>query len=219
MNTLSTVVVIPYWIAHTLRRRNLPYTTLFNFPEMVKYFSHQDLALLRAANLEGNLGTLNVTQTTQEQRNEEASCVVDIMQEPAIGWNANEWYQSDDQARDEGLSNALSSVMNLAFSDHTQQMLMDRLYSEDGVEAKFDEPHAFVDLGRKHIGLVIHPGYFIATTDSPTDRELLFLRQYELTRAILLALYVQAPGFHLVASSPVFLRYLGLLSKKRMILA
>jgi hypothetical protein len=219
MNTLSTVVVIPYWIAHTLRRRNLPYTTLFNFPEMVKYFSHQDLALLRAANLEGNLGTLNVTQTTQEQRNEEANCVVDIMQEPAIGWNANEWYQSDDQSRDEGLSNALSSVMNLALSDHTQQMLMDRLYSEDGVDAKFDEPHAFVDLGRKHIGLVIHPGYFIATTDSPTDRELLFLRQYELTRAILLALYVQAPGFHLVASSPVFLRYLGLLSKKRMILA
>jgi hypothetical protein len=211
MNTLSTVVIIPYWIAHTLRRRNLPYTTLFNFPEMV--------ALLKAANLEANLKTLNVTQRSTEQQRDDSTAVIDVYQEGTIGWTGNEWYQTDGQTRDEGLDRALNSVMDLAFSDQTSQMLIDRLYSEEGVDAKFDEPYAFVDLGRKHIGVVIHPGYFIATTDSPTDHELLFLRQYELTRAILLALYVQAPGFHLVASSPVFLRYLGLLSKKRMILA
>jgi hypothetical protein len=219
MNTLSTVVFIPYWIAHTLRRRNLPYTTIFNFPEMAKYFSHQDLALLRAANLEGNLKMLNVTQVSPEQRQDDDRAIG--VDEPVgtIGWNANEWYQSDSQTQNPELDIALNSVMALTYTEQTRQMLIDRLYSEDGVEAQFDEPFAFVDLGRTHIGVVIHPGYFIATTDSPTDRELLFIRQYELTRAILLALYVQAPGFHLVASSPVFLRYLGLLSKKRMILA
>ena len=219
MNTLSTVVFIPYWIAHTLRRRNLPYSTIFNFQEMATYFSHQDLALLRAANLEANLKVLNVTQLSPEQRQAEDAAIVDVYEQGTIGWFGHEWYQTDDQVNDEALRRALNSVMDLTFSEETRKMLTDRLYSEDGVEVQFDEPYAFVDLGRKHIGVVIHPGYFIATTDSPTDRELLFIRQYELTRAILLALYVQAPGFHLVASSPVFLRYLGLLSKKRMILA
>lgn len=220
MNTLSTVVFIPYWIAHTLRRRNLPYTTLLNFAEMSKYFSHRDLALLLAANQERNLEFLYLTQKSPAQLKDDANCAIGL-DDGIIGWRGSDWYGVElDEVGDEGpIRLAMHSVDNLLYSEHTKQMLFERLYSEEGADARFDTPYQMVDLGRKHIGVVIHPGYFIETTDSAVDRELQFLRQYDLVRAILLALYVQAPGFHLVASSPVFLRYLGLLSKKRMILA
>jgi hypothetical protein len=220
-NTLSTVVIIPYWIAHTLRRRNLPYTTILNFAEMAKHFSHQDLAILRAANMEKNLEFLALTQKSPAQLNDEENCCIGLDEGGTIGCGFSEWYDEIgmSEAEKEGFANTINSVSNLTYSDNTRQMLFERLYSEEGADAMFDTPYQMVDLGRKHIGVVIHPGYFMETMDSAVDRELQFLRQYDLVRAILLALYVQAPGFHLVASSPVFLRYLGLLSKKRMILA
>jgi hypothetical protein len=222
MNTLSTVVFIPYWIAHTLRRRNMPYSTILNFKEMVKYFSHQDLAMLMAANREENLNFLYLTQKSPAQLKDEQNCCIGLDDNHSIGWYPVEWntaFSNDANLENDTEQQAYHSVTNLAYSDQTKQMLFERLYSEEGADARFDEPYQMVDLGRKHIGVVIHPGYFIETTDSAVDRELQFLRQYDLVRAILLALYVQAPGFHLVASSPVFLRYLSLLSKKRSILA
>jgi hypothetical protein len=216
MTTLSTVVFIPYWIAHTLRRRNLPYTAVMNFADMAKVFSPQDLALLLAMNRDENLRILNLTQEAAQSNEGNA---IGLEPSSVIGWNGYEWFDALAQSDDQALQSVHNTVQTLAFSEQTRQVLQERLYSEEGAEAHFDTSHAFIDLGRQHIGVVIHPGYFIEATTSSIDRELLFLRQYELTREILLALYVQAPGFHLVASSPVFLRYLGLLSKKRMMLA
>lgn len=222
MNTLSTVVFIPYWIAHTLRRRNLPYDTILNFSKMAEFFSHQDLAILLAANQERNLEFLALTQKSPALLKAQENAVITMTDpEGVIGWGGREWYgvEMDEMGEDHPGRLARNSVDALASSDHTTQILFERLYTEEGADSKFDTPYQIVDLGRQHVGVVIHPGYFIETTDSAVDRELQFLRQYDLVRAILLALYVQAPGFHLVASSPVFLRYLSLLSKKRMMLA
>ncbi len=102
------------------------------------------------------------------------------------------------------LNNTIHPLMNLEMSFAE---LQGRLFSVDSLSTQYDTPFNIYDLAPRFTGVVIYPGFFTGEDGSAQH-------EFALLRALVKALYVSAP-FHDVAQTSVFLRYLGLLSKKR----
>lgn len=100
-----------------------------------------------------------------------------------------------------------NTLLPFAELESTKIDLVDRLFSPDARSNKYEKPFIIYDLASDHIGVVIYPGFF-------TGEDGTVLHQFTLLEEVIKALYVYAP-LHEVASTPVFRPYLGLLSKKR----
>jgi hypothetical protein len=97
----------------------------------------------------------------------------------------------------------LNTVDNMCYDESFKKDVHARLFSEESDNKGQKESFIIYDLTPNVCGVVINPGFFI----EPVDTKL----QIALIEAILKVLYVY-DAYHVVASSPLFKRYLDLLS-------
>lgn len=198
MDALKSIIFVPHWIAHALIRRGLPMSTVTKLDELAKVASPTDIAQMFCLNLPEVLRILGV---------EGENGWGDGSPSYALG-EAWKLYNSEDVYR--------QTIMPLTAINETREAVVARLFTEGTLDERFDSPFKVYDLDRYFTAVVVHPGYFMASADNFLDIEEKNTRCLGLVRALLRALYVQAP-YHLVARSPLYTRYLGLLSKKRIL--
>lgn len=187
MNEAKKVVLIPHWIHETLTRHQLPISEALNFNALRRIVSANDLAGYLLLN---NRHAHHVGLTDRPD-----SVFTDL---------GVVFYKTITQ---EHISYLNDVLYPLADTDIVKNDLIDRLFSADSRTPQYEVPFNIYDLSSEHQGIVINPGYF--TGEAGSDQHI-----FDLLEAVVKALYVYAP-LHEVARTPVFLRYLGLLSKKR----
>ena len=196
MNEAKRVILIPHWVHETLNRHKLPISEALNFNTLRRIVSANDLAGYILLNRYAH-------HTGIEERKPDGSCG-DAM--GGVFMNAAKL----DPDHEKYLFEVVYPLTSL---DQFREELVDRLFSADARSNNYDgsavyeNPFNIYDLSPEFQGVVIYPGFF--TGEAGSDRHV-----FALVEEVVKALYVYAP-LHEVASTAVFLRYLGLLSKKR----
>lgn len=185
MNEAKEVILIPHWIHESLRRRQLPVSEVLNFA-----------ALRRIVSVDDMVAFLLLQRVSDRVGVSEPNRGLVSLQ--------NAWGTTVTNEHSDYLYN---TVYPLTEMKQFQGDLVERLFSADARNAQYENAFNIYDLSSKYLGVVINPGFY--TGEDGTTQH-----QFELLEELVKALYVSAP-FHEVAQTPVFLRYLGLLSKKR----
>lgn len=185
MSVKRQIILIPYWIEDVLRRKQLPLATCLDFKALRQLVSLGDLAAFVALQSYGNSMT--------------------GLREACLGSLVSQWFLatpvSDRETRDD-LSNNVLPFENDA-SIHKD--LQSRLFEGSPLLEHRKEPFICYDLTPEFAGAVINPGSFGKDGVCSTELCLSFVQ------AMLKVLYVYEPH-HEVAKTPLFLRYLSLLS-------
>jgi hypothetical protein len=179
------VILIPHWVHETLTRHHLPVCEALNFHALRRIVSANDLA-----------GYILLNRLAHHTGISENNGAFDAM--------GSVFHAS---LTPEHTKYLYDVVYPLTEMEQFKVDLMDRLFSPDSRSPRYEEPFNIYDLSSDYEGVVINPGFFTGDVAS-------FEHVFSLVEGVVKALYVYAP-LHEVASTPVFLRYLGLLSKKR----
>jgi hypothetical protein len=185
VNEAKEVILIPHWVHETLRRHQLPITDVLNFSSLRPKISVNDL-----------VGFLYLNRSAQR-----------------LGFDKNQGFDNRltsawmNQCPAEHADFLWNTVYPLMDMKQFQLEVEDRLFTPESRSAQYEVPFNIYDLSSGFVGVVINPGFF-------TGEDGTLQHQFTLLRELVKALYVSAP-FHEVATTDVFLRYLGLLSKKR----
>lgn len=116
-----------------------------------------------------------------------------------------EWYQT----ADEKATAFISKVINpTRFDTNTVESVRTRLFNPELRKPEYDSPFITYDLTPTALGVVINPGFFTTTPD--------YGLQFDLVKALLQALYECNIAPTEVSPSPLFKRYLDLLSERTM---
>lgn len=186
MNQAKKVVLIPHWIHETLNRHQLPISEALNFNALRRIVSANDMAGYILLNRHAHhVGVVDPK-------------VQDLVDLPSVLYKT---------VMAEHMSYLYEVVCPLSDMPQMKEDLQDRLFSPDSRTPQYEDPFNIYDVSPEFVGVVINPGFF--TGEAGSDQHV-----FDLLEAVVKALYVYAP-LHEVASTPVFLRYLGLLSKKR----
>lgn len=186
MSQSKKVILIPHWVSETLSRHKLPIYEALNFAKLREIVSLADLAGMEVLNRHGARIGLK----------EHSSYELGRM-----------WMRPYSEG-DAPLNYYYGSVAPYADLPTTEQDVIARLFSPDAWTNRYEKPFIiYDDLSHDHIGVVINPGFF-------TGEEGTTQRQFDFLEELIKALYVYAPT-HVVAATSVFHQYLGLLSKKR----
>lgn len=187
MNEAKKVVLIPHWIHETLNRHQLPVSEALNFNALRRIVSANDMAAYVLLNRHAH--HVGLGEPNEQYREIDLGVA---FQKTIMAEHTSYLYEV---------------VYPLADSPSVKNDLVDRLFSADSRTPQYEEPFNIYDLSTEFQGVVINPGFF--TGEAGSDQHV-----FNLLEAVVKALYVYAP-LHEVASTSVFLRYLGLLSKKR----
>lgn len=186
MSQLKQIVFIPHWVYETLKRKGLTVNDVVHFDKIRPHFSTNDLAGLWAIN------TLDQPFGLGKEY-------------PNSGYDLrNAWWDSATGEHRVYFERDLQPALDIP---RYKADMMERLFSAESRDESYEEPFIIYDLTPRFVGCVVYPGFF-------TGEEGTVEHQFTLLEALLKALYVNTP-FHLVAASHVFFKYLGLLSKKR----
>lgn len=98
-----------------------------------------------------------------------------------------------------------SKVSTMSIDESYTTEVQSRLFDVDAHTAQYENPFITYDLTPEVVGVVIYPGYFTSNSNSELQKSFV--------SAILKVLYVYEPS-HEVAKTPLFKRYLELLSTK-----
>lgn len=183
MSVKRQIVLIPYWIQDTLRRQRLPLETVLNFPKLRAVVALSDLVALVA--LQECWGQLSG------------------LKEPCAGSIVSQWFHTAGPAGTPDNQELSSVVLPLAADPSVMKELQARLFAGSERIESHAEPYITYDLTPEFAGAVIAPGFFGAYADPKLAKQFV--------RAVLKTLYVYEPH-HEVAKTPLFRRYLSLLS-------
>ena len=179
------IVLIPHWVQETIKRNGLTLSDVLNFEKIKPLLSVQDL-----------VGLLTLQDFTK----------------PVFGVdyiNSNLWnIWSDSISKDnQNLKKFFTdSVTQLSHDQSFHKEVNDRLFCEDARTDFHKEPFDTYDLPMTDVvAVVIYPGFFVGNANASLQQSLI--------EAILKVLYVYEPS-HEVAKTPLFKRFLELLSGK-----
>lgn len=186
MNQSKQVILIPHWISETLKRHQKPTEAVLDFALLREIVSLNDLAGMEILNTLGD--RLGLAEHSA-------------------------WPLADAWTRGYHEGHALNkyyfeTVVPFSEVPSTKTDLIDRLFSIDARNDRYEKPFIIYDMAPNHIGVVIYPGFFTGEDGNCAEH------QFSLLEELVKALYVYAP-LHEVAATSVFHTYLGLLSKKR----
>lgn len=184
MNTNRNVVVIPYFIQETLKRKQLQMGDCLHLAKIKDFISVYDLAAFARLN-----------ENDFMERLFGAMLYGDLF----FSWTGNM------SNKDEETKKLANHVMDLHSDKSFETDLMGRLFDPAAKLDQYETPFITYDLSPEVCGVVIYPGFFCA----PVSKEL----QIDLIEAILKTSYAYQAG-HVVAGSPLFERYLALLGSK-----
>lgn len=189
MNEAKDIILIPHWIHETLIRHSRPIEDALNFGQMRKIISIEDL-----------VGWMILNRAAHHVGLSDANSELGLITLESA------WCGTVDAESSDYLYNVASPMASLT---QFKLDLHNRLFTADSASPQYEEAFNIYDLAREHVGVVINPGFF-------TGEEGSHQHIFALIEAIVKALYVNAP-LHEVAQSSVFLRYLDLLSEKRIV--
>lgn len=183
MSVKRQIILIPYWIQDTLRRRGLPLATVLDFKALRQVLPLEDIATLVA--LQDYWGT------------------VCGLREPCVGDVVLTWFKQVGFAGSEDNQQLSNTVIPLSKDASIRKDLQARLFEGSVRLEHREDPYITYDLTPEFAGAVISPGFFGGRSEHK-----LVLR---FVQAMLKVLYVYEPH-HEVAKAPLFRRYLSLLS-------
>lgn len=187
MNEAKDIILIPHWIHETLTRHSRPIEDALNFAQIRRIISVEDMVAWMLLNRGAHHVGLNYGDSDSG----------------LIGLESA-WGRTVDADSTDYLYNVVYPMMELP---QFKLDLSSRLFSAESASAQYEDAFNIYDLSPQHMGVVVNPGFF-------TGEEGSHQRVFALIEAIVKALYVNAPLYE-VAQSHVFLRYLDLLSEKR----
>jgi hypothetical protein len=181
----KTVVLIPFWIQETMKRNGLQLADCLKFEVVKPITSLNDLVLFYAL----------------QQRDTHLVGKDTYLNNGLYG----AWANSIPADNKELLSFFTDSVTELCRDASFQAELDARLFCADAAQGQYKEAFDIYDLTPEVVGVVVNPGFFVGTGNTEL--------QQSLVEAILKVLYVYEPS-HEVAKTPLFKRFLELLSGK-----
>lgn len=190
MSIKKNIVLIPYWVEDTLKRNRLPLRACLNFNELKSVMALGDLVSFTALQRYVTLCT--------------------GMKDASLGSLFMLWLESIPQDNREMVEFLTNQVGKLENDPSFATALEARLFISEAKSERYPTPFITYDLTREVAGVVIYPGFF-----GPHEPNLTGLQQ-ELVVALLKLLYVYH-AYSEVARTPLFRRYLELLSRKQII--
>lgn len=200
--TPLTVIAVPYWMMTVVRRHNKEPSVFLDFGALEKMFSFEDLTIFSHLNTNDLNDFIGVTNNIE------------------FLWGGYFW-------NDAGLGNRdaltkedkdkIDLISSVAYSDPApDQTLKDRLFCVDNNSSydTYPNPYEIYDIGRNVVIAVIYPGYFtgvfVDTKTTPEQVNTLFVFIRDLVQKALVY-----NSFDAVAATPLFERYMQLLSIKK----
>lgn len=180
----TLVILIPHWIAETIKRNALNIRDCLNFEKIKPILTAEDIA--------GFLALQNAMYFVTGAEAAESTHI-------ALYYT---WFES---ASPENQKYLESIVMPISVEPTFVDNAKARLFEEDAKQEHHTEAFITYDLVSGISGIVVYPGYFTKTPNSELN-----LRAVE---AVLELLYVYTP-YNEVSKTPWFKRFLELLSAK-----
>lgn len=181
------IILIPYWVQESLQRQQLPLATCLDFEALKPIMSLNDL----------------VTFSTLQHHVE--TCTG---KDTAVGDSLFfHWIRNIPESHRDSVDYLTKTVSTLETDPSFHAEVKARLFDPAGKLDRYPQPFIIYDLTPEVAGVVIYPGFF-----GKADEAL----QLSLIEAILKTLYVY-DTYNEVSKTPLFRRYLELLSKKQII--
>lgn len=186
MESSKKIVLVPYWVEEAVNANNLNLADCLSLAKIKPVLSTNDLVLYSL------LQDVAVTFTGL----------------PLNG--PNNWLVGCLSHTSDGESTELLAFVNSTLTPLKQlpsyeKELVERLFTADAKTDLYTEAFRLSDIGRDTLAIVIYPGFFVDGCSTAL--------QLSLIEAVLKVLYVYDTHSE-VSKTPLFLRYLELLSKK-----
>jgi hypothetical protein len=184
----SKVIVIPHWIAESLKRAQMQPKECIDYRKVKQVVSTDDLLTLIAAQ--------QLTQT-----------LIGSQWNPTSEWDLCElWQQSMNGGTESEKSeaNALFELSRAGYLEEVKARLFTAGTNGDTYRPDYDKPFIIYDLMPDVIGIVVHPGFF---SENPA-KEL----KLSLVEAVIKVLYVYNTAYHELAATLWYKRFLELLA-------
>ncbi len=188
MSQLKQVILIPYWVQETLSRNQMPLADCLDFEKLKPVMSLSDLVTF--STLQHYVG----------------ACTG--LKDASIGSLFFSWIKSIPESNRDTVDYLTKTVSPLEQDESFHNEVKARLFNPEAKVDRYQQPFIVMDLSPEVAGVVIYPGFFSAESSSALQQDLL--------EAILKVLYVYNTHNE-VAKSPLFRRFLELLSKKQII--
>lgn len=188
MSVKSKVIVIPHWIAESLKRAQMQPKECIDYRKVKQVVSTDDLLTLIAAQ--------QLTQT-----------LIGSQWNPTSEWDLCElWQQSMNGGTESEKSeaNALFELSRAGYLEEVKARLFTAGTNGDTYRPDYDKPFIIYDLMPDVIGIVVHPGFF---SENPA-KEL----KLSLVEAVIKVLYVYNTAYHELAATLWYKRFLELLA-------
>lgn len=188
MTAKTRVIIIPYWIAESIKRAGVSVSDCLDYNKIKKVVSTNDLlTFLASQEISSSLIGGNTGGSSWDL---------------GFTWNESMKGCTEEQRKEAGTLYDLSCSVN--YLEEVKSRLFTPGANGPDYSPTYEKPYITYDLMPDVIGVVVHPGFF---TES-TSKEL----QLSLVDAILKVLYVYNTAYHEVASTLWFKRYLELLA-------
>ena len=189
MTVQTRVVLIPFWIAESLKRAGLKTSDCVDYQKVKNCVSTHDLLTFLAA--QELTGTLIGTQNN-----------------PTGMWDLGFIWNEGMKALPEVERKNAATLYDASCAANYLEEVKARLFTPGSngpdYSPTYEKPYITYDLAPGVVGVVIHPGFF---TESPSKEQ-----QLSLVEAVLKVLYVYNTAYHEVASTLWFKRFLQLLA-------
>jgi hypothetical protein len=143
VSTKKQIVLIPYWVAETLKRNQLPIADCLDISKLRKVMSINDLVLFMA--LQNSIRNLTSA---------EVSCNI------LMAWlnHAN--------AKSEEIKTEINTIVAMSGAPEFTDQLNNRLFTIDSKLNDYETPFNIYDLTPDYSGVVVYPGFFVNNGDT-----------------------------------------------------
>lgn len=188
MSVKTKVIVIPHWIAESMKRAQMQPKECIDYRKVKQVVSTDDLLTLIAAQ--------QLTQT-----------LIGSKWNPTSDWDLCElWQQSMNGGTqsEKSEANALFDLSRAGYLEEVKARLFTAGTNGDAYRPDYDKPFIIYDLMPDVVGVVVHPGFF---SENPAKELML-----SLVEAVIKVLYVYNTAYHELAATLWYKRFLELLA-------
>jgi hypothetical protein len=199
-SNLSSVILIPYWVADTVQRQGMPLSDVLDYEKIRPALSMHDMAtFLAMQNEQGSLLYAGAGDCEVY-----LNAVTDLV---AVWCHYTAAWVSDGVIAPFTKTPSAACQQTIMYSGDAsvREDVTSRLYGSAVKLARYERAFEVVNLAPKMVGVIVYPGFF--------DNKAIDLRlQHELISALLQVFYVQGAQYHEIASTSLYTRHLELLS-------
>lgn len=160
MSIKKQIVLIPYWIQDTLKRKNISLIEAFNLPKLKDMVAQNDL-----------IGFFSLQSEFEK--------LIGVRYTDSL-WDV--WYKSIPKDNKELIKYFNDMILPISRDCSIKEDIHGRLFSGSNKEEKYPDPFTVIDLTQDAAGIVIYPGHYHEQADAE--------QQETLIEALLKLLYI-----------------------------